>query len=207
MSVSAPPTMRVVKKEEKEAQLRDHIAGHIALVAGSSVPAEFGGTQPTHVYRLIARSHESPVVRALSALGHDLAAAGIRICALVAVPGGEHEPAWPDELLAITESRSVRDIRILDAHEQLWLGDETVWIGDCMRREPAKRDAYECYGIGCRQTAHSVLTAFNLLWSKGTAQSFAQAPSKEAERTSALESAVAALQASEPTPPIASTRH
>ncbi|MFN3868318.1 MAG: hypothetical protein ACK4MF_04555 [Hyphomicrobiaceae bacterium] len=207
MSVSAPPTMRVVKKEEKEAQLREHIAGHIALVAASSAPADFGGARPTHVYRLIVRSHQSPVVRALSALALDLAAAGIRIHALVAVPGGDHEPAWPEELLAMTEARSICDVRILDAHEQLWLGEETVWIGDCMRREPAKRDAYECYGIGCRQTAHSVLTAFNLLWSKGAAQSFAQVPSKETELASALETAVAALQANEPTPPIASTRH
>lgn len=207
MSVSAPPIMRVVKKEEKEAQLRRHIAGHVAQIAGTSVPDEFGGPQATHVYKLVVRSHESPVVRALTALGHDLAAAGILIRVLVAMPAGERELAWPQELIAITESRTVRDARILDAHEQLWLGEETVWIGDCMRREPAKRDAYECYGIGCRQTAQSVLTAFNLLWAKGVEQSLAQVQSKEAAISSALETAVAALQANEPTPPIASTRH
>ncbi|MBL8567415.1 MAG: hypothetical protein JNM89_17025 [Hyphomicrobiaceae bacterium] len=201
MRFTTPPTMRVIKKEEKEAQLRDHIAAHIARIA-TVAP---GGK--SYAYRLVVRSHESPVVRALAALSHDLAAANIRICAVIALPGAERSPAWPDELNALTECRAARDVRLLDAHEQLWLGDETCWIGDCMRREPAKRDAYECYGIGCRETAAGVSRAFELFWRKGAPAATGQIPAPVEAISAALETAVAALQAAEQTPPIASTRH
>ncbi len=202
MRFNSPPTMRVIKKEEKEAQLRDHVAAHAAQVAATGTP---GGK--AYVYRLVVRSHESPVVRALATLSHDLSASNIRIAALVALPGTGRTPAWPDELAAITECRTVRDIRLLDAHEQLWLGEETCWIGDCMRREPAKRDAYECYGIGCRETAAGVAHAFELFWKKGTPATPGQMPAPVEKISAALETAVAALQSAEQTPPIASTRH
>ncbi|MBS0242054.1 MAG: hypothetical protein JSS20_07740 [Proteobacteria bacterium] len=31
---------------------------------------------------------------------------------------------------------------MLDAHEQLIVGDRGVWFGDCMRRDPMKRDSF-----------------------------------------------------------------
>jgi hypothetical protein len=34
-----------------------------------------------------------------------------------------------------------RHPRLVEAHEQLVLGPETCWIGDCMQRDPAKCDA------------------------------------------------------------------
>lgn len=201
MRFTTPPTMRVIKKEEKEARLRDHIAGHIAQSSKGSA------TDMASVYRLVVRSHESPVVRALSLLGSELAHAGIRIHAVIALPGSGPTLGWPDELATITECRTVRDVRLLDAHEQLWLGEDTVWIGDCMRREPAKRDAFECYGIGCRETAARVRRSFDRFWCKGTDAATGAVPAPVAPITTALESAVAALQAAEHTPPLASTRH
>jgi len=39
-----------------------------------------------------------------------------------------------------------------------------VWIGDIMRREPAKRDAFENYVDNCEKTANWAKVAFQRLW-------------------------------------------
>jgi len=52
----------------------------------------------------------------------------------------------------------------IEAHEQLVLGPETCWIGDCMRRDPAKCDAYESYVEGCGEAAGCAAVSFERLW-------------------------------------------
>ena len=68
---------------------------------------------------------------------------------------------------AITFSHEVRwakHPRLIEAHEQLVLGPETCWIGDCMRRDPAKCDAYESYVEGCGEAAGCAAVSFERLW-------------------------------------------
>lgn len=152
--------MHVVKKEEKEGKLREFIARDIAL-RGASRPAG----APAH-YRLIALSFDSPVAKALAALSAEAAAAGIEIDAIF-IKSGESllEAGVPAHFLKLSSTcRLTNDSRLLDAHEQLVLGHATAWIGDCMRRDPAKRDAYECYAEDCPETAEWATRSFDRLW-------------------------------------------
>ena len=62
-------------------------------------------------------------------------------------------------------TRFLTDARMLEAHEQLVLGPATVWIGDCMRRDPSKRDAFETYCDLNVPTARSARRSFERMWS------------------------------------------
>ena len=61
--------------------------------------------------------------------------------------------ALSDAVEVDCEVRWARKPRLIEAHEQLVLGPQTCWIGDSMRREPAKCDAYETYIDDCAETA------------------------------------------------------
>ncbi len=141
--------MNVATTEEKEARLKDYIRQHIERTAAA--PA--GET----VYRLLALSAESPAARALQALASELAAAGIRVEAVLARRSAS-------TTLDIADCRFVTDHRLLDAHEQLVLDSTTVWIGDCMRRDPVKRDAYEHYSDTSPVTARHASRSFAQIW-------------------------------------------
>lgn len=201
MQLKALPTVTVIKKEEKEAKLKAFIADHFARRDGLA-----GGQAADRVYLLIARSYESPVVRALSGAITELGITDATLKALVLVPGNHPADTWPANLIEVTDLRITSDIRLLDAHEQLWLDAETVWVGDCMRREPSKRDAYECYADGCETTAKSVETAFNHLWEKGRAIVIEAAFASPAD-VGVVEPHLAHVTQTEPVAPTASTRH
>jgi hypothetical protein len=62
------------------------------------------------------------------------------------------------------EARWARHPRLIEAHEQLVLGPETCWIGDCMRRDPSRCDAYENYVEGCGEAAGCAIVSFERLW-------------------------------------------
>lgn len=159
MTSIAKPRMDVVKREDKETRLNSFILNHLnASVART-------GAQD---WLLIARSPESPVVVALSNLAPVLQRSGIKVQALFTqcAPGSIDQSNAANVPFA-SDVRFTNDLRILDAHEQLRLDATTSWVGDCMRREPAKRDAFECYATGCAITADWSAKAFERLWSKG----------------------------------------
>ena len=60
--------------------------------------------------------------------------------------------------------RWARDLRLLEAHEQLVIGSATSWTGDCMRREPMSRDACEIYAPGCTESAQRAALFFERIW-------------------------------------------
>mgnify|MGYP001161927507 CR=1 FL=1 len=204
MQFKALPTIAVIKKEEKEAKLKAFIADHFARRHGAAGDA--GGQAPVRVYLLIARSHESPVVRALAAAIAESGVTDIALKALILMPGSHLANTWPANLAELTDGRTTGDLRLLDAHEQLWLDAETVWIGDCMRREPSKRDAYECYADGCQTTASSVETAFNRLWAKGSTVTIDASDVSPAD-SPFVDTHLAHMTPTEPVAPTASTRH
>lgn len=158
MTLNAKPRMDVVKREDKEEKLKDFITSYLSAD---------GGRGANDRWLLVARSAESPVVLALAALAPAIKAAGFEIKVLLTSVA----PSVPDSNAQIAigfacEMRVARDVRLLDAHEQLRIDDMTSWVGDCMRREPAKRDAYECYASGCTETADWSAKAFGRLWDK-----------------------------------------
>jgi hypothetical protein len=167
MTLNTKPRMDVVKREDKETKLKTFIADYLTTSSPACV------SQP---WLLVARSPESPVVQALLALAPAIHAAGVTVRTLftqVAVNAPDSAALPP--LGYTSEMRVLHDLRLLDAHEQLCLDSRNSWVGDCMRREPAKRDAYECYASGYAQTADWSSKAFERLWAKGEPVIVAQA--------------------------------
>jgi len=150
----APMARLSAVKEEKEMRIKTFLSRHIDLMAAS------GASHGVMTYRLVALSTDSPVARALHDLAPEIARAGIGIQAVLFRRSG----ATTSPILADTERRFVSDIRFLDAHEQLVLDATTTWIGDCMRRDPLKRDAFEYFSEHCPVTARHAARSFAQIW-------------------------------------------
>lgn len=160
MRLKAPDRMDVIKKEDKEARLVQFIAKD--LEARKAAPVPSARTE----YLLVLRSAESPVARALTALAADIAASGLSVRAVIVQVSAETIDRDVKLSKAFASGiRVVRDFRLLDAHEQLVLNTAAAWIGDCMRREPAKRDAFEQYAEDRAETARWAEVSFERLWS------------------------------------------
>lgn len=198
MPTFTPPRMHVVRKEEKETRLTTFVAE--LLAAGVACDANGRGMT------VLARSFDSPVLKALAAQADAIRAAGLKVRVIVVLEEGASDAVTG--LLAGVELRSACDGRLLDAHEQLAVGDKVAWIGDCMRREPAKRDAYEIYSADCADTAALAHRSFDRVWS------FAGAGQREVVAAIAdvtaivapVEVSIAAIAEGE-TAPTVSTRH
>ena len=151
MRLSALTRMHAVQKEEKEQRLKDFIARNMAARKAA------GASTGHSVYRLVALSPESPVAKALADLSAEASALGIAIEAVFLRPVSD-APA------AFTVCRQISDTRMIDAHEQLVLGPETTWIGDSMRRDPCKRDAFEQFSESCEPTSRRAGRSFDRIW-------------------------------------------
>lgn len=195
--------MHVVKKEDKEGKLKDFIGRDIQA---HKVAAKTGANIR---YRLIALSMDSPVSKALTALAAEAVEAGIEIDAIFTKPN-DLRPATDGALhlaMAAATCRLADDPRLLDAHEQLVLGTATAWIGDCMRRDPSKRDAYECYAEDCQETAEWATRSFDRIWASAAPLTLIE-PVQADRQPSANELADPAMVAqSEQQPATAATRH
>jgi hypothetical protein len=160
MRLRPPLRMSVMRRGEKEQRLGEFIATCLAEARGVS-PC------PRSEVLLIARSVESPVVKALAAHAAGLAAGSFSVRMIVAQVDAETMPrgwALSDTVDVECEVRWARKPRLIEAHEQLVLGPETCWIGDSMRREPAKCDAYETFVEDCANTTAGAIVSFERLW-------------------------------------------
>ena len=68
------------------------------------------------------------------------------------------------EAVGALEIRQSYDLRLLDAHEQLVLGPQSAWCGDCMRRNPSERDAFESFLMDEVLLTGWAAKAFERLW-------------------------------------------
>jgi hypothetical protein len=112
---------------------------------------------------LIARSIQSPVFRAVQSL-YASGQLKARLNIIIASLDGTDEAGLATATAFVSGVRMARNPRLLDAHEQLVLGSQASWIGDCMRREPEKRDAWECYAPACPETTRRASISFDRLW-------------------------------------------
>ncbi len=156
MRPSAFTRMHALSKEEKELRLKEFIARDLNARGKDGAAIEGSAA-----YRLVALSIESPAARALGALAPEITAHGIAIevVFLCKVSLADAERTIPG-----VTCRVANDRRLFDAHEQLVLSAKDTWTGDCMRRDPHKRDAYECYGINCVKTADWAASSFARIW-------------------------------------------
>jgi len=160
MRLKSVPTAVVVKREDKEGQIRDYIARALAIEGDSSL-------RVGRRIQFVARSTDSPSARALLALGDKIAAAGICIEVIFAIIERPGSPWLADDGAPFArEIRHAVNPRLLDAHEQLILGDSIAWIGDSMRRDPDKRDAYEVFGTDSYEIVRHALLSFQRIWAR-----------------------------------------
>lgn len=158
MRFATSPRLLHAGREEREAKLRDFVAADLSnrQVAGAD----------SHSYTLLARAPDSPVARAVAMLSSELAAANISIRTLLLdLECFTDEPARASLLdVANVEVRLLSDARFTAAHEQLVLSPQRLWLGDCMRRDPAKRDAFEIFHEANASAAGHAMTSFARLW-------------------------------------------
>ena len=159
MRLRPPLRVSVTRHEEKEQKLQEFIYQHLA-------GAQHGGDAGRATQLLIvARTLESPLVKAVAGLTHEIAAAGLSARMILAQIDRDPTPdEWGRAVTFSHEIRWAKHPRLVEAHEQLVLGPETCWIGDCMRRDPAKCDAYESYVEGCGEAAGCAAVSFERLW-------------------------------------------
>lgn len=116
---------------------------------------------------VIARSVDSPIAAALASVREVLESkhASTRVIFLQ-TPSAlwQAEPSTAHS----GDIRVALNPRLLEAHEQLVIGTSAVWIGDCMRRDPAKRDAFSQEKVACPVTSRFAAISFDRLWAIAT---------------------------------------
>jgi hypothetical protein len=158
----------VTRRGEKEMRLGAFIAqGLQGLTAGRRTSEPLG---PERAILVIARSAQSPVLKAIATLAREIAAAR---CSVRAILAKSERGGLADAFIAVQaagldcEVRLVRDPRLIEAHEQLVLGGRACWTGDTMRRDPATCDAYETFVEDCPEMAAAARLTFERLWQDG----------------------------------------
>jgi hypothetical protein len=126
-----------------------------------------GPTATQEPMLLVARSATSIVTRTIFGLSDRLASRQVS-CRMIFTCGADTQLAGTQHPSFGHEIRLISDLRILDGHEQLVIGPGSIWFGDCMRRDPAKRDGYESYTHGDTAAAKSARHTFDKLWRLAT---------------------------------------
>jgi hypothetical protein len=159
MRLRPPLRVSVTRHEEKEQKLQEFLAYHLARQSQGG-----DASRMTHLL-VVARSLESPVVKAIAGLSHEIAGTGISVRMILAYADHGPQPEDWDRAVTFThEIRWAKHPRLVEAHEQLVIDPDTCWIGDCMRRDPAKCDAYESFVEGCGEAAGCATVSFERLW-------------------------------------------
>lgn len=162
MSLKAPTRASGLMREEKETKLKEFIMQYIAHRG-----ADGQGHAARLTCLLVARSADSPVAKAVFETGSEIGGRNFILRAIFATLGTAETAriaqACRESDLEL-QIRWARDIRLMDAHEQLILPPDMRWMGDCMRRDPTKRDAYEHFAPACRETAQLASLCFERLW-------------------------------------------
>ncbi len=156
MRLKAPARTEVTEQEEREQQLRDFIKSGLESAVGAA-----------DALMLIARAPDSQPARILFEMSQSLAARGLgAVIVLVGASVALVGQSWKLNFASgfQHEIRVLRDPRYLDGHEQLIVGENAVWFGDCMRREPDKRDAFASFVNGNTATAQQNRKAFKRIW-------------------------------------------
>jgi hypothetical protein len=162
MRLPSPPRTVVVSREDKEARLKDFISASLSVRHDGEVES----FHPTMT--LIARAPDSPVAQAVMALAPSIHAANVALQVVLFETEPMAEDSVQSSLLDVNgiELRMLTDLRFASAHEQLVLSTGDVWIGDCMRRDPVKRDAFEMFhSDNATMTGHAT-QSFAKLWQK-----------------------------------------
>ncbi|MFA5898445.1 MAG: hypothetical protein WC829_04970 [Hyphomicrobium sp.] len=158
MSNEAPSHLHGLSIADKISKLTAFISDDLDARAAHGMHVSGG------CYLLIARSPESPVAQALRSHAARMSSMGIRLRAIFCEVDQASQVHLTAPYSMPSECRLMRDPRLLAAHEQLLLSPTRSWVGDCMRREPGKRDALELYAADCAKTGSHAGRSFEGLW-------------------------------------------
>lgn len=184
MSFQAAPQPSLVKREQKDDKLSQLLLRYLETM-GEDAHAD----PPSATCLLVARSAESPVARLVLSLGAEARLKGFSVRAIFAFLGTAETVQIAEACRAsgwALQVRWARDLRLLEAHEQLVLGPATSWIGDSMRRDPLSRDACELYAPDCLDAAKRSVLFFERLWQASERVLERQAPAIDDACNSAL---------------------
>ncbi|MEO1694841.1 MAG: hypothetical protein AAFR55_06350 [Pseudomonadota bacterium] len=155
--------VKIVRREEKQERL-------IAFIAQALRAHEDDATTGPATIDVVVRSLESPVAHAVAqALSEAYAQAIIdsadtlSLRARVIVANTEADGVGAADLSS-ADVRYATSSGLEDAHEQMVIADRAIWIGDCMRRDPIKLDAFERYVADDDEPVQWAALAFNRLW-------------------------------------------
>lgn len=159
MTTTGPSSYKVVKHDDKIEVLKTFIAAAADRIENGLTRAVAGPT-------LIARSPESPVAQAFLNSNHPIFSKIAPRIVFTQSVANIADLGLTGPMVASLERqfRVLTDIRYLDAHEQLVLSADCSWIGDCMRRDPMKRDAFEKFAAECAATAGFAAVSFERFW-------------------------------------------
>ncbi|MEM1371134.1 MAG: hypothetical protein AAGG72_02780 [Pseudomonadota bacterium] len=155
MPLTPPNDISVIKKEDKAQRVTEFIQEQLER-----------GCRDISVF---ARSINSPVVLALANCADAIIDDGVLVRVVVTALDLEdigEKPAGRSLARMHASMRIATDGRLLDAHEQMCLDAHATWIGDCLRREPAERDAFERFSVSCARTADDARFTFSKLWGR-----------------------------------------
>jgi hypothetical protein len=157
---------RFMRHEEKQENLSRFCGYYLDRLSVRETP-----TAEERRVTILARAPTSPVARAVLDAQAEIASLGVSLQVLFAkIDPSDCFSAWLDFADAANASTSAVDIRwarreaLIDAHEQLVLGTSLSWAGDCMRREPEKRDAYEQFDTFDTAAATLASGSFTRFW-------------------------------------------
>lgn len=159
MRANPPPFKPFETKEEREANIRSFIETALAGEPDGRADAIL----------VLALSPESPVAKALLSISNQLA--DRRLGAAIVFAGGAtaaKDETWSLSFSArfLHEIRLTTHPRVLDAHEQIIVGSQALWYGDCMRRDPWKRDAFASFLPGSPDATRTARATFSRLWDR-----------------------------------------
>jgi hypothetical protein len=140
--------------------------------------ASDAGTHEVLDVMLVALSTKSPVVKGLEAIHQEMGRKPIRMRLILATLP-ENDPAEELRCFAPIEIRWAANPRFLDAHEQLVLGQSASWIGDCMRRDPEKRDAFHSFNSDCLEATAWARISFERLWQAARPLAMIEGPASD----------------------------
>lgn len=152
------PCIELVRRSDKEERLVQFIGSYVRAVRDGEVD-----DPRQQQLTCVAKSLHSPVMRALERVADEIAAAKLDLHAIITEPRAAEAPSGTLDAL-LHSVRIATDPRLLDAHEQLTLGGTHTWIGDSMRRDADKRDAFERFETACAETNKRGRACFDRFW-------------------------------------------
>jgi hypothetical protein len=164
MQIKVPPGNSDNLLEAREQRLMAFAAAGIERFSDTGA-----GTTAASILA-VARSADSPVVRALVALRTALVDKAAHIRLVISDDDVALDPfiagSADQSTRHVSEVRIIRDPRLRDAHEQLIIGGTSVWFGDSLRRDMNRRDLFEQFHADAPDAARAAANGFQQLWNR-----------------------------------------